>query len=270
VPENLWKYYPQNYYSFQSNNWIYSILKKRRAYYNSGCFSLIGWAVSTILGNHQGIEAVKRAKISKTASILDVGCGSGDLLLLLHSLGYRNLTGIDPFVANDICHQNGVNILKKDIFNISHKYDVVMSHHSFEHMANPIQVLEHISRLLNPDGTVIVRLPIAGTFAWKTYGTNWVQLDPPRHIFLPTVTSMKILADKVGLKLGEVIYESNEFQFWGSEQYRNDIPLLDQRSQSTLIKKALKYRQTRRYRAAAAKLNADGQGDSACFYFHKL
>jgi SAM-dependent methyltransferase len=269
VPANLAKYYPPNYYSFQKAGALKSLLKQRWAAYSYTGNGLIGPAMSLVLGKNQGVESVKRVNVEKDAAILDVGCGSGDLLLLLHSLGFKNLTGADPFVANDIAYENGVKIWKKDLSQISQKFDVIMSHHSFEHMTNPVETLTHAARLLNPDGVVIIRVPIAGSYAWKTYGANWVQLDAPRHIFLPSVQSMKVLAERTGLKLGEVIHESNEFQFWGSEQYVRDIPLNDPRSLAPLGKQALAYLRMKKYRAQATDLNAKGEGDSACFYFRK-
>jgi len=269
VPENLGKYYPTNYYSFQKAGALKSFLRRQWAFYSYHGWGLIGLSMSVVLGKNQAVESVKRANIPKDIAILDIGCGSGDLLLLLHSLGFTNLTGTDPFLAENIAYKNGVKVWKKDISEISQKYDLIMSHHSFEHMRDPAKTLTHVLRLLNPGGLLIVRVPIAGTYAWKTYGVNWVQLDPPRHIFLPTVRSMEALSTKVGLKLGQIIYESNEFQFWGSEQYSHDIPLRDPRSLAPLSKQAMAHLKMRKYRARAAKLNAQGQGDSACFYFHK-
>ena len=269
-PADLGKYYPPNYYSFQKAGALKSALKRRWAHYSYTGRGLIGPAMSMVLGKNQGIESVKRAGISKDAAILDVGCGSGDLLLLLHSLGFKNLTGADPFLSNDIIYENGIKIWKKKFSDISQKFDAIMLHHSFEHVVNPVEIATHAAQLLNPGGLLIVRVPIAGSYAWKTYGANWVQLDAPRHIFLPAVKSMKVLAERTGLTLGEVIHESNEFQFWGSEQYLRDIPLHDPRSLALLSKQALAHRQMRKYRARAVELNAKGEGDSACFYLRKI
>ncbi len=269
VPENLGKYYPSDYYSFQKSGALKSFLKRQWAFYSYHGSRFIGMLMSVVLGKNQGVESVRRANIPKDAAILDVGCGTGELLLLLQSLGFRNLTGADPFLASDIVYENGVTVWKKDLSEISHKFDVVMSHHSFEHVTDPLMTLTDVSGVLNPGGLFIVRLPIAGTYAWKTYGTNWVQLDPPRHIFLPTIQSMETLANKVGLKLERTIFESTEFQFWGSEQYIQDIPLRDPRSLARLPKQALAYLKMHKYRARAAELNAKGQGDAACFYFQK-
>jgi SAM-dependent methyltransferase len=269
VPENLGKYYPSGYYSFQKAGALKSFLKKQWAFYSYNGCGLIGMLMSLVLGNNQGVESVKRANIPKDVAILDVGCGKGELLLLLESLGFTNLTGADPFLAGDVVYDNGVRVWKREISEISDNFDVVMCHHSLEHMTNPSIALTHVSRVLNPGGLLILRLPIAGTYAWKTYGTNWVQLDPPRHIFLPTIQSMETLAKRVGLKLGQTIYESNEFQFWGSEQYIQDIPLRDPRSLASLPRQVLAHFKLRKYRARAAELNAKGQGDSACFYLQK-
>lgn len=41
---------------------------------------------------------------------------------------------------------------------------------------------------------------------------------------------MKILAGRVGLRIKRVFYDTHSQHFWGSEQYRRDIPLLDERS----------------------------------------
>jgi SAM-dependent methyltransferase len=268
VPAQLEKYYPPNYYSFQKAGWLKSALKRRWASYSYHDRGLIGRAMAVVLGKNQALESVKRAGLAKDAAILDVGCGSGDLLLLLHSLGFSNLSGADPFIAADIVYENGVKVWKRELSELSQKFDAVMLHHSFEHMTDPVEVVRQSARLLNPGGVFIIRVPIAGSYAWKTYGVNWVQLDPPRHIFLPSVVSMKILADLARLRLGEVVHESNEFQFWGSEQYQRDIPLWGPDSLAPLWKQALAYRKMKLYRARAAELNRKGEGDSACFYLH--
>jgi len=269
VPANLAKYYPPDYYSFQKAGSLKSALKRRWAAYSYHDRGLIGRTMAMVLGKNQGLESVKRAGVARDAAILDVGCGGGDLLLLLHSLGFANLAGADPFLAEDIVYENGVKVWKRELSEFSQKFDVIMLHHSFEHMTNPAEVIRQSARLLNPAGVLIIRVPVAGSYAWKTYGANWVQLDPPRHIFLPSVASMKLLAEVTGLRLGEVVHESNEFQFWGSEQYQRDIPLHDSHSLAPLWKQALAHLKMKKYRARAAELNRKGAGDSACFYLHK-
>jgi hypothetical protein len=42
--------------------------------------------------------------------------------------------------------------------------------------------------------------------------------------------SLRLLAEKAGFIVERVIYDSESFQFWASEQYIKNIPLTDERS----------------------------------------
>jgi hypothetical protein len=107
-------------------------------------------------------------------------------------------------------------------------------------------------------------------FAWEKYGVNWVQLDPPRHIFLYTERAFRDLAERAGFIVERVVYDSETFQFFGSEQYIKDIPLTDPRSYRGVISESIfTQSQIDEWEALAAKLNAEGRGDQACFYLTK-
>ena len=270
VPANLAKYYPDNYYSFQKQGGLRRFLKRRWARYSYDGAGVLGGLMARLMGKNEAVESVARGRVASDAAILDVGCGRGDLLGLLHALGFKNLMGADPFLGADLTTPEGIRIWKKDLSQMQESFGVIMLHHSFEHMTEPVTVLAHAARLLKPGGVLIIRVPVAASFAWKHYGINRVQLDPPRHIFLPSVQSMKILAERSGLRFGEMVQESSEFQFRGSEQYLQDIPLMDPRSYLRSFRKQYFPDKTlRAYRAQARELNRKGEGDSACFYLHK-
>ena len=84
VPANLPKYYPPNYYSFQQDGVFKKLLKPHWARYSFSGRNWIGKVLAVFMGTHQGVESVSRTKVPRDAAILDVGCGSGDLLKLLH------------------------------------------------------------------------------------------------------------------------------------------------------------------------------------------
>src|SRR5213075_2198570 len=94
-----------------------------------------------LMGKNEAVESVARARIGRDAAILDVGCGSGDLLRLLHALGFKNLTGVDPFLAADLTTPEGIKIWKKELGQMPGSFQVLMLHHSFEHMTEPVAVL---------------------------------------------------------------------------------------------------------------------------------
>ncbi|MDW8309867.1 MAG: class I SAM-dependent methyltransferase [Verrucomicrobiales bacterium] len=204
--------------------------------------------------------------------ILEVGAGAGDKLLELRRCGFRRLLGVDPFIAGPIEYEGGVRILRGDLDAVDGSFDFIMLHHAFEHMPEPRASLRALRARLRPGGWVLIRIPVAGSHAWKRYGSNWVQLDAPRHLFLHTPRSLELLAAEAGLRIAEVFYDSRAFQFWGSEQYRRDIPLHDPRSPfrnpegQTLFSRE----QMAAWAREAEALNARGEGDQACFYLRAV
>jgi hypothetical protein len=137
-------------------------------------------------------------------------------------------------------------------------------------MEDPLAALRHVHRLLRKGCVALLRLPLANGYAWRKYGVDWVQLDAPRHLFLHTEQSLQVLAERVNLKIEETIYDSTAFQFWGSEQYRQDIPLRDGRSYAVHPDEAIFTREEiEEFDMLAIELNAKGDGDQASFYLRK-
>lgn len=203
------------------------------------------------------------------SKILDFGCGAGQLLLDLRETGFRRLTGADAFIEKDISYPNGVKIYKRGLEEFEPFYDFIMLHHSFEHLPEPLETLKQIHRLLGKGKFCLIRTPVVN-FAWEKYGVNWVQLDAPRHLFLFTETGFRRLAEKAGFKVEKVFYDSDSFQFWGSEQYLRDIPLADERAFNGNISESIFTKaQMRQWQRQAEQLNAQGKGDKGCFYLRR-
>jgi len=276
VPANLSRYYPDNYYSFTEvaykHNPFKIFLKKQlikfRVYKQN---NLLGKFLSKFYpDNEEFYQWFEKIKLPLTAHVLDAGCGSGNLLLKLRKSGFINVEGIDPFIAKDIHYPGGVTISKKSLDQVTGQYDLIIFNHSFEHMPDPEGVLKKTLALLQKGGCALVRVPVAGTYAWKTYGVNWVQLDAPRHLFLHTISSMKLLSERVGFNRMDYVFDSRDFQFWGSEQYLKDIPLRDPRSYAELYDESLfSKQQMKEFAEKAEELNKANDGDAATFYLFK-
>jgi SAM-dependent methyltransferase len=267
IPEHLERYYPPSYYSFQEAkfpsrlNRFNFFLKKSLINYYMGYFDITGFFLSFIF--EHPFPWIRNKEINFNSKILDVGTGSGRKILSLQRSGFKNLTGIDPFIAEDVHYENGITVLKKDISEIDDKYDFIMLHHSFEHMHNPGQVAKHISRLLNYDGCALIRIPVSNSYAWRKYRENWVALDAPRHFFLHSPQSIGIIFNETDLKIDDIVYDSGAFQFTGSEKYLRNLAFTT--SDNIFTKKEL-----RRFAKEAKKLNMSGQGDTACFYLKRI
>ena len=136
---------------------------------------------------------------------------------------------------------------------------MVLFRHSLEHM--PINTLEMAHRRVKTNGLCVVCIPLVG-WAWKNYASDWSQLDAPRHLFLHSLKSFTILAEKSGFRVENVVFDSSEFQFWASESYQRNTPL----SEMVEPNRA----QRGRMRKMARTLNAQGQGDTAQFYLRPV
>jgi hypothetical protein len=67
---------------------------------------------------------------------------------------------------------------------------------------------------------------------------------------------MEILAQKIDFKIKEIIYDSTEFQFWGSEQYKRGIPLVSDMSYAVNRKKSIfSKKQIREFKKLTKKFN---------------
>jgi SAM-dependent methyltransferase len=266
-PADLGAYYPSNYYALAQPTTQQGFKSSLRAIRNRGSFAPRG-IMDRLLARAvpgPGLNAgqwMPKARASRTSRVLDVGCGAGLLLCDLAEAGFTSLRGVDLFIDDDIRYPNGVHIQRGTIHDVSGEFDLIMMHHAFEHMPDPQAVLTAVASRLAQGGACLIRIPTASSWAWEHYRENWVQLDPPRHFFLHSVDSLSLLAQRAGLVVEDVVDDSTEFQFAGSELYRRDIPL-------TALETTYSRAELRAYRRRAAVLNATRRGDQAAFYLRK-
>ncbi|MBA3672023.1 MAG: class I SAM-dependent methyltransferase, partial [Gemmatimonadaceae bacterium] len=195
--------------------------------------------------------------------ILDVGCGQGLLLQRLVDAGFDGAIGIDPFIAADARYAGRILVKRGTLDEMDGTFDLVMFHHSLEHIGSQRDTLARAAELLRDGGHCLVRIPVADSWAWEEYRDRWVQLDAPRHLFLHSVNSLRQLAESVGLQLDRVVHDSTAFAMEGSELYRRDRPL------TGLPSAGFSPEQRRAFGRQARELNASGRGDQAAFYLRK-
>ncbi len=286
-PQNIGKYYPSNYYSFArpqdaatpQAGGVRGIVRGIRDRYAILARGTVGrllyacWPYPELRDSTAARfpgEGAKEIGLTRRSRILDIGSGSGALLLELRSAGFSCLLGIDAFLDASVEYAGGLRILKRTIHEMTGTWDLIMFHHSFEHVADPQQTLQAAAKLLSPRGTCLIRLPIVSSYAWEHYGVDWVQLDAPRHFFLHSVESLRRLAASANLEISKIAYDSGAFQFFGSELYRRDIPLHTTTPSDVEARAAAFTRaQLDGFEQRARALNAQGRGDQAAFYLKK-
>lgn len=175
----------------------------------------------------------------------------------MFKLGYTNLHGIDPFLTVSFSPTPDILIEKRDIYNVSQRYDVIMLRHVLEHIREQHATIAQLKKILNPHGIIIIRIPTCSSYAYKHYKNNWIQLDPPRHLVVHSLTSFEKLIRDNGLHINQIIWDSTDFQFTGSELHIKDIPMKDHSGHITKT-------DVIELRKQAEGLNKQKSGDQFC------
>ena len=100
----------------------------------------------------------------KNKTVLDVGCGTGELADIAARLGAKKVLGVD-YSTNAIAiakkshkHKN-VFFECRNASDIRGRYDVITSLGTLEHFDNPFNMLKSFKDMLNPGGSIVVVSP---------------------------------------------------------------------------------------------------------------
>ncbi|MBP7507936.1 MAG: class I SAM-dependent methyltransferase [Prolixibacteraceae bacterium] len=148
----------------------------------------------------------------KPGSILDIGCGLGDLLSVFKDHGW-DCMGIEfnKFAANYGRDNFGLNIIDKSIFDFEPKeyqFDCIMLWGVLEHFTSPMDVLLKAYQLLKKGGLLVLEVPSGDSILvryYETYG-GYVDriIEGDRHIMLFSARSLQEMAKKAGFDLIEL------------------------------------------------------------------
>ena len=141
-------------------------------------------------------------RVRSGARLLEIGCGSGSQLEFLHRLGWQaEGLDLDP-VAVKVASARGLTVhagsLKEQSFPDRY-FDAVVSSHVIEHVHDPIGLLRECGRVLKPGGKLVIITPNAASWGHLWFRSNWLALDPPRHLYLFNPASLRHAAEKAGL-----------------------------------------------------------------------
>jgi hypothetical protein len=68
-----------------------------------------------------------------------------------------------------------------------------------EHLPKPVETMRECVRILKPGGVLWVAVPNLGSGGHKRFGASWRGLEPPRHLVMFTLESLKRLMTDAGL-----------------------------------------------------------------------
>jgi 2-polyprenyl-3-methyl-5-hydroxy-6-metoxy-1,4-benzoquinol methylase len=130
-------------------------------------------------------DFLSRLPGSKKQSVLDIGCGEGNLSLALASVGY-DVTGIDydqAAVSNAIekggrleLHGGSVRFEAKDVALISGRYDFIACSDVVEHLSldELRAMLKKCAEILKDEGSILVHTPNGNMDTDQSRGAYWL------------------------------------------------------------------------------------------------
>lgn len=147
--------------------------------------------------------------------LLDIGCGDGRMLRLMQELGwYVEGVDFDP-VAVENAKNKGLKVrlgtLENQIYPDNH-FDVITMSHLIEHVCDPLRLLLECYRILKPGGRLVVVTPNNGSWGHRIFRESWLHLDPPRHLYIFSLPSLRNIITKAGFqraRLSTIIRDAN-------------------------------------------------------------
>ena len=133
--------------------------------------------------------------------VLDVGCGDAFFLAGLKDAGWE-VQGLEPDVnAAERARRHGIPVVAAPLEQASFEpssFDAVTMNHVLEHFHDPLEALRICRRVLRPGGTIWLATPNLEALGHALFGSDWLGLDPPRHLVLFTRSSLADAVESAG------------------------------------------------------------------------
>jgi len=117
----------------------------------------------------------------RTGSLLDFGCGTGDMLKAFNAKGFKcSGTDIAPSCEK---HLNGipfeaVDILNSDLPYDDNSFDFIFSKSVIEHLSDPVRLFKESYRVLKDNGVSIIMCPSWIHNKWGPFYVDYSHISP--------------------------------------------------------------------------------------------
>ena len=227
--EELYKVY-SNYYThekyYNNDNILKFIIKQIRQYYcmeyikyifkykKNNIKRLILELIAIILPGGPDSYAINGLFLPYDGGIkklLEVGCGSGEMLIQMSKLGWivRGLE-FDPKCVKNVRElriECDLGDLRDQNYPSNH-YDALYIGNVLEHVVEPKLFISECARIIKPGGRIVCLTPNSKSLGSNYFGRNWRGLEVPRHLTLFNIKNITKIFRGNNLEL-EIIKTSN-------------------------------------------------------------
>jgi len=149
---------------------------------------------------------------SKDIRVLDLGCGTGDVIAELQKKGCE-VWGVDfnknaiKFIEKCFKLKNVYAMSFDEFFKLPNlpKFDVVTFFGVIEHLNNPLEFIQNVSRILKKNGTVVLHTPSRERM-WDNSATLPTKDFPPQHLTRWNEKAISNLFKKINFEIINIYY----------------------------------------------------------------
>jgi SAM-dependent methyltransferase len=166
------------------------------------------------------------------ATVYDVGCGDGLFLQAASRLGLQ-IRGFEPEpVPRRQAEQRLRQRLDATMPKASHqsRFSAITCWQVIEHVRDPREFLRLLRGALKKNGLLAISTVNRNSWQARCFGVRWLHLDPPRHLWIGSMPTVRKMVEDAGFQVLEVFHRPLEFgpvgwvdslwNFWGTERDR--------------------------------------------------
>lgn len=150
--------------------------------------------------------------IAPGSHVMDVGCGNGEFLQIMQSLGAERIVGVD--FSEDACikaRAKGVDAFFGLYCDYSGKadFDAVFMNNYLEHVLDPREEINKTFACLKPGGKYLGELPNWDSWDRRLFGRYWGGNHIPRHTYQFTPQVLQRYLTQAGFECIRIHQEPN-------------------------------------------------------------
>ncbi len=156
---------------------------------------LFAWEMDRVL-------SAARALGRSPRSVLDVGCGPGQRLLLYRECGLE-VAGVERSEDADRARALGLDVFRGTVEDYlrsagRRRFELVTAYHLVEHLFDPLGALRAMRTLIADGGLLAIVVPNVGSLQARAFRGRWAPNDLPRHTHFFTPRTLGELVSAAG------------------------------------------------------------------------
>ncbi len=159
--------------------------------------------------------AYAESLVRKPGFIFDIGAATGFFLEIAQERGWK-VAGVEiSAYAAQLAQKKGIAVqsgVLKDA-QLDAPVDVATLWDVIEHVQDPIQEMQQVSRILKPGGIVLFTTPDFRSGYARLLGKRWHAIVPPEHLHFFTRQSMRLLLEQTGFEVVSMEAPNKAFTF---------------------------------------------------------